>query len=138
MVSKIFRLQKNDESGHVSISSTFYARVVHAKVLCTAFLYVATFWLLRKYKSTFVQKQMCLWNWLHVTHSNLFRIIVMVRNELVVMLPPSEDIRPVRQVVRDDWKTISPSLYDRFHVVERILIIQQNVMSKIRKNIVQK
>ncbi len=70
----------------------------------------------------------------HVTYSNLFRIIVMVRDELVVMLPPGENIRPVRQVVRDDWKTISPSLHDRFHVVERILRIQQNVMSKIEKS----
>jgi hypothetical protein len=41
-----------------------------------------------------------------------------VGNELVLVLAPSEDVAPVAEIVCNDWKTVSPSLDDCFHVME--------------------
>jgi len=41
-----------------------------------------------------------------------------VGNELVLVLAPSEDVAPVAEIVGNDWKTVSPSLDDCFHVME--------------------
>ena len=49
-------------------------------------------------------------------------IAVVGGDELVVVLSPCEDLRPVTQVVADDGKAIAPGLDNGLHVVVGVLV----------------
>lgn len=49
-------------------------------------------------------------------------LLVVLHDHLIMMLPPSEDVVPVTQIVGYHRQSVTPGLHDGLHIVERVLV----------------